>query len=39
MWHGMVPMTKADKYQQFMIDKAGPDYGSVDGLLRLCFQR
>ena len=37
--HGRVPIAKADKYQQFMIDRAAPDYGSVEGLLKLYFQR
>jgi len=39
LWHGRVSIEKADEYQQFMIDKAAPDYGSVDGLLKLSFQR
>jgi len=39
LWHGKVPIEKADEYQQFMIDKAAPDYGSVEGLLKLYFQR
>lgn len=39
LWHGKVSIGKADEYQQFMIDKAVPDYGSVDGLLKLYFQR
>ena len=39
MWHGRVPIAKADYYQQVMIDRAAPDYGSVDGLLKLYFQR
>jgi len=39
LWHGKVSIEKADEYQQFMIDKAAPDYGSVDGLLKLYFQR
>jgi hypothetical protein len=37
LWHGRVPIAKADKYQQFMIDRAAPDYGSVEGLLKLYF--
>ena len=37
--HGRVPIAKADYYQQVMIDKVAPDYGSVDGLLKLYFQR
>jgi len=39
LWEGRVPIEKADEYQQFMIDKAAPDYRSVDGLLKLYFQR
>lgn len=38
-WHGEVPLEKADEYQQFMVDKAAPDYSSVDGLLNIYFQR
>ena len=37
LWHGRVPIEKADKYQQLMIDRAAPDYGSVEGLLKLYF--
>ncbi len=39
LWHGEVSLEKADEYQQFMIDKAAPDYSSIDGLLNLSFQR
>jgi len=39
LWHGRVPIEKADEYEKFMITKAAPDYGSVDGLLKLYFQR
>ena len=39
LWHGEVAIEKADEYEQFMIEKAAPDYGSVDGLLKLYFQR
>lgn len=39
LWHGEVPLEKADEYEQFMVEKAAPDYGSVDGLLKLYFQR
>ncbi len=39
LWHGEVPLEKADKYEQFMVEKAAPDYGSGDGLLKLYFQR
>jgi heme-degrading monooxygenase HmoA len=39
LWHGEVAIEKADEYEKFMIEKAAPDYGSVDGLLKLYFQR
>ncbi len=39
LWHGEVALDKADEYEQFMVDRAAPDYGSVDGLLKLYFQR
>ena len=39
LWHGTVPIDKADAYEKFMISRAAPDYGSVDGLLKLYFQR
>ncbi len=39
LWHGEVPLEKADEYEQFMVEKAAPDYASVDGLLKLYFQR
>jgi heme-degrading monooxygenase HmoA len=39
LWHGEVPLEKADEYQQFMVDKAAPDYASIDGLLNIYFQR
>jgi len=39
LWHGKVAIEKADEYEKFMIKKAAPDYGSVDGLLKLYFQR
>jgi len=38
-WHGKVSVDKADAYEQFMIERAAPDYGSVDGLLQTFFQR
>jgi heme-degrading monooxygenase HmoA len=38
-WHGEVPIEKADAYEKFMIEKAAPDYGSVEGLIDLYFQR
>ena len=38
-WHGEVPTSKADDYEAFMIERAAPDYGSVEGLLKTYFQR
>ena len=39
LWHGEVSIEKADDYEQFMIERAAPDYSSVQGLLNLYFQR
>ena len=39
LWHGKVAIEKADEYEKFMIDRAAPDYGSVEGLIKLYFQR
>ena len=39
LWHGEVAIEKADEYEKFMIERAAPDYGSVDGLVKLYFQR
>lgn len=39
LWHGKVAIEKADDYEKFMVEKAAPDYGSVDGLIKLYFQR
>jgi len=39
LWHGEVAIEKADDYQKFMVEKAAPDYGSVEGLIKLYFQR
>jgi len=39
LWHGKVPIEKADEYERFLIDRAVPDYGSVDGLQKLYFLR
>ena len=39
LWHGEVAIEKADEYERFMIERAAPDYGSVDGLIKLYFQR
>ena len=39
LWHGEVAIEKADEYEKFMIDRAALDYGSVEGLIKLYFQR
>ncbi|MGV6853161.1 MAG: antibiotic biosynthesis monooxygenase [bacterium] len=39
LWHGEVPIEKADEYQAFMVSKAAPDYASINGLINLYFQR
>ncbi|HDH44002.1 MAG TPA: antibiotic biosynthesis monooxygenase [Thermococcus sp.] len=39
LWHGKVPIGKADEYEKFLIERAVPDYSSVDGLLKLYFTR
>ena len=39
LWHGEVAIEKADEYEKFMIERAAPDYGSVEGLMKLYFQR
>ncbi len=40
LWHGRVPpLEKAEEYERFLIERAVPDYGSVDGLLKIYFTR
>ncbi|QDA31707.1 antibiotic biosynthesis monooxygenase [Thermococcus indicus] len=39
LWHGRVPIEKADEYEKFLVERAVPDYGSVKGLLKLYFTR
>jgi heme-degrading monooxygenase HmoA len=39
LWHGEVPIEKADDYEKLMVEKAAAYYSSVDGLLSLSFQR
>jgi len=39
LWHGRVSIEKSDDYEKFMIERAAPDYGSIDGLLKTYFQR
>lgn len=31
LWHGKVAIEQADEYEKFMINKAAPDYSSVEG--------
>ena len=38
IWHGKVPIEKADDYERFLIDKAAPDY-TREGLQKLYFLR
>ncbi len=39
LWHGRVPKEKADEYENFLMKRAVPDYGSVEGLLKMYFTR
>lgn len=39
LWHGRVPLEKADDYERFLIERAVPDYSSVKGLVKLYFTR
>ncbi len=39
LWHGEVAIEKADEYEKFLIERAAPDYGSIEGLVKLYFQR
>ena len=39
LWHGKISIEKADEYEKFLIERAVPDYGSVEGLLKLYFTR
>ena len=39
LWHGRVAIEKADDYERFLVERAVPDYGSVEGLQKLYFQR
>ncbi len=38
-WHGRTKLSDADAYEAFMKERAAPDYGSVDGLVKLYFTR
>jgi len=39
LWHGCTTASNADKYADFMKERAAPDYGSIDGLEKLYFLR
>lgn len=39
LWHGEVSIENADQYEKFMVERAAPDYGSVDGLIKSYFLR
>ena len=39
IWHGRVPIDKADDYEKLLVKRAVPDYSSVEGLLKLYFTR
>ncbi|MEO1658146.1 MAG: antibiotic biosynthesis monooxygenase [Pseudomonadota bacterium] len=38
-WHGRTKKSDGDAYEAFMIERAAPDYGRIDGLERLYFTR
>jgi heme-degrading monooxygenase HmoA len=38
-WHGRTMLSDAEKYAEFMSERAAPDYASVPGLLRAIFTR
>ncbi len=39
LWHGRVPIERADEYEEFLVRRAVPDYSSVDGLRKIYFTR
>ncbi|MGH7572184.1 MAG: antibiotic biosynthesis monooxygenase [Gemmatimonadota bacterium] len=39
IWHGRTAAADADRYADFVKERAVPDYGSVDGLRKLYFLR
>ncbi|NOX82276.1 MAG: antibiotic biosynthesis monooxygenase [Alphaproteobacteria bacterium] len=39
LWHGRTKLSDGDAYEQFMKDRAAPDYGSVKGLQKIYFLR
>jgi len=38
-WSGRTALMDGDAYERFMIERAAPDYASVDGLKKLYFTR
>ncbi len=38
-WHGRTKLSDGDAYEQFMKERAAPDYASVEGLKHLYFLR
>ncbi|MEQ8748850.1 MAG: hypothetical protein RIC52_03655 [Amphiplicatus sp.] len=38
-WHGRTALKDAAAYENFMIERAGADYASVDGFRKLYFTR
>ena len=38
-WHGRTNLADADKYEEFMRERAAPDYQSIPGLIRAMFTR
>lgn len=38
-WQGRTRLADGDAYEAFMIDRAAPDYGAVDGLQGFYFTR
>lgn len=38
-WHGRTSLEDADAYEQFMKERAAPDYASIPGLIRTVFTR
>ena len=39
VWHGIVPKEKSDLYNEFLINRAVPDYSSIEGNLSVKILR
>lgn len=39
IWHGATPIAKADAYERFLVERAVPDYRSVQGNLEVTVLR